>query len=461
MNLRTRITATVVAISAVGTMALGGLAIALLRNSQISTVDQNLAAMVQQVVDSTEDPISEATLAVDESPIPTALGFVALGSDTVWLRTLPSADVASPTRLFVLMAEDASRDTDDGYRIRTLELPDGEHLIFATSLNAIEQEAQNSIVRLLVLWLPFNAALAAVISYFVSRNVRQMEQLVAAASGIAAGLDVAIPTGSATSEARSLATALDQLVQSLQQALEVERDSNQRMQEFLGDASHELRTPLTVIKGYLELLERPNALEGEQRDRALDRMRSEAERMELLVNDLLLLAEIGSTADEDRTDVDLTALLRVASDDLRVLQRERTVTTNIEGGVVVRAVPSHLQRAVSNVLANIRRHTPEDAPVNIDLHRTPTSIRFTIEDGGPGLPVESYDRGISHFRRFDKARSRATGGSGLGMSIIAAVIKDAGGVVTLRRSRLGGLAMDFELPTPGQGDGAMRSTIAP
>lgn len=461
MNLRTRITATVVAISAVGTMALGGLAIALLRNSQISTVDQNLAAMVQQVVDSTEDPISEATLAVDESPIPTALGFVALGSDTVWLRTLPSADVASPTRLFVLMAEDVSRDTDDGYRIRTLELPDGEHLIFATSLNAIEQEAQNNIVRLLVLWLPFNAALAAVISYFVSRNVRQMEQLVAAASGIAAGLDVAIPTGSATSEARSLATALDQLVQSLQQALEVERDSNQRMQEFLGDASHELRTPLTVIKGYLELLERPNALEGEQRDRALDRMRSEAERMELLVNDLLLLAEIGSTADEDRTDVDLTALLRVASDDLRVLQRERTVTTNIEGGVVVRAVPSHLQRAVSNVLANIRRHTPEDAPVNIDLHRTPTSIRFTIEDGGPGLPVESYDRGISHFRRFDKARSRATGGSGLGMSIIAAVIKDAGGVVTLRRSRLGGLAMDFELPTPGQGDGAMRSTIAP
>lgn len=446
MNLRTRITATVVAISAAGTLALGGLAIVLLRNGQISNVDQKLAALVQQVVDSNEDPISQATFAVDESPIPTALGFAALGSDTVWLRTLPSKDVDAPTRLRVLEAEDAPITSDDGFRLRTLELPAGEHLLFASSLVAINQEFRNNALRLLLLYLPFNAALAAVISFFVSRNVRQMEQLVSAASGIAAGLDVDIPQGTGTSEARSLASSLDRLVLSLQQALELERASNRRMQDFLGDASHELRTPLTVIKGYLELLERPNALEGEQRDRAVSRMRSEAERMELLVNDLLLLAEIGSTSDEDFGEVDLTALLRVAGDDLRILQPQRTVTTNIQSGVLVRAVPSHLQRAVANVMANVRRHTPDDAPVNIDLHMIDHAVRFTIEDGGPGLPEASYADGISHFRRFDKSRSRSTGGSGLGMSIIAAVIAEASGSVALRPSALGGLAMDFELP---------------
>ena len=446
MNLRTRITATVVAISAAGTLALGGLAIVLLRNGQIANVDQNLAALVQQVVDSNEDPISQATFVVDESQLPTALGFAALGSDTVWLRTLPGTDITAPTRLKVLQAEDAPIISDDGYRLRTLELPAGEHLIFASSLEAINQEFRNNALRLLLLYLPFNAALAAIISFFVSRSVRQMEQLVSAASGIAAGLDVAIPEGTGTNEARSLASALDRLVMSLQQALELERASNRRMQEFLGDASHELRTPLTVIKGYLELLERPNALEGEQRDRAVTRMRSEAERMELLVNDLLLLAEIGSTSHEDFSDVDLTGLLRVAGDDLRMLQPQRAVTTNIQAGVVVRAVPSHLQRAVANVMANVRRHTPEDAPVNIDLHATDRSTQFTIEDGGPGLPETSYAEGISHFRRFDKSRSRSTGGSGLGMSIIAAVVAEAGGSVLLRRSGLGGLAMDFELP---------------
>ena len=446
MNLRTRITASVVAISAVGTLALGGVAIAVLRNNQIAGVDRNLATLVQQVVDSNEDPVSEATFAVDESPIPTALGFAALGTETVWLRTLPGTEIDAPTRILVLDAEDAPTTSDDGFRIRTIELPAGEHVMFATPLAAINQEFRNNALRLFLLYLPFNAALAAVISFFVSRSVRQMEQLVAAASGIAAGLDVAIPEGTGTSEARSLASALDRLVLSLQQALALEQDSNRRMQEFLGDASHELRTPLTVIKGYLELLERPNALEGEQRERALDRMRSEAERMELLVNDLLLLAEIGSTSAEERSDVDLTALLRVAGDDLRMLQPQRIVTTNIQAGVVVQAVPSHLQRAIANVIANVRRHTPDDAPVNIDLHVTSTATLFTIEDGGPGLPEASYAHGISHFRRFDKSRSRSTGGSGLGMSIIAAVVAEAGGSISMRRSALGGLAMDFELP---------------
>ena len=137
-----------------------------------------------------------------------------------------------------------------------IALPDGAKLVLAASLNAINQESQNNSGRILWLWLPFNAALAFVVSRFVGRDIRHVEQLVSAASEIAAGADVAVPQSGSTSEARTLATALERLVLSLRQALVTERIANERMQEFLGDASHELRTPLTVIKGYLEQIGR-------------------------------------------------------------------------------------------------------------------------------------------------------------------------------------------------------------
>lgn len=447
MNLRTRITATVMIVSAVGTLVVGSLAINWLRMSQVDGVDANLSQLVLQIERDADDAVDEATLAVDESAMPTGLAFAAVGTETAWLRTLPNATEPPLRRADAVAAADGAVTTEDGFRLRSVALPNEEYLVFVASLAAINQESRNNFARLLLLWLPFNGALAAIISYFVSRNVRQMEQLVAAASNIAAGAaDVDIPSAGGTSEARTLASALDRLVLSLQHALETERDSNRRMQEFLGDASHELRTPLTVIKGYLELLGRPDALQGEQHDRALERMRAESERMEALINDLLFLAEIGSTPPEDRTSVDLTTQLRLASEDLRALQPARSITTEIEADVAVRMVPSHLQRAIANAMGNIRRHTPADAPVFISLRQDVRDVVFSIEDGGAGLPDETYRHGISHFRRFDKSRSRATGGSGLGMSIIAAVMREAGGSVDLRKSALGGLALDFRIP---------------
>lgn len=447
MNLRTRITAAVVASATVGTLVVGGIAIWTLRVGQIGVVDDNLRTIATQIAANGTDPVSEASYAVDDSTIPTALAFVAPVVGTVWLRSLPALDMQDPTPTLVTDAVATPVTSPDGFRLVAVPLPDGEHLVIASSLAAIDQETRNNIMRMLLIWLPFNALLAAVITFLVGRNVRQMEQLVVAASNIAAGAaDVDFSREGSSSEARTLASALDQLVANLQRALEAERASNRRMQEFLGDASHELRTPLTVIKGYLELLERPDGLEHEQRERALDRMRAEAGRMELLVNDLLLLAEIGSTQQEDFAEVDVTGLLRVMCDDLRTLQPEREIRTSIEADIAMRAVASHLHRAIANAMANIRRHTPADAPVQVLLHSTPREIRLVIEDGGPGLAPEHYTQGIGHFQRFDRSRSRTTGGSGLGMSIMAAVVDELGGTVVLQRSSLGGLALDFRFP---------------
>lgn len=446
MNLRTRISLSVVALSAVGTIALGGSAITAFRGSQIGKVDENLQLISRQIVSNSDDPVTEATIAVDESSIPTALGFVAPGTELVWLSSIPFADVATPPDATIAASAAKPISTADGFRLQAVALPNGEHLVLAASLQAINLEFQNNLNRILFVWLPFNVLLSFLLSRFVSRDLRHMEQLVTAASDIAAGADVPVPQAGSTSEARTLASALERLVVSLQQALLTQRVANERMQEFLGDASHELRTPLTVVKGYLELLDRSDGLDVEQRARAHNRLRTETDRMEELVEDLLLLAEIGSARSGDRSVVDLTGLVRVMVEDFRDLQPERPVTSHIEGGIVIDAVASHMHRVIANAIANIRRHTPGSAPVNVELRCTSDHVHLTIEDGGPGLPEESYARGISHFQRFDKSRSRATGGSGLGMSIMSAVMRDLGGKVELRRSSLGGLALDFSLP---------------
>ena len=105
----------------------------------------------------------------------------------------------------------------------------------------------------------------------------------------------------------------------------------------------------------------------------------------------------------------------------------------------------HLNRLVQNCLSNIVRHTPADAAVSITLKSKGKRINLVIEDGGPGLPESAYRSEIAAMNRFDPSRSRDSGGSGLGMSIIAAIVQEHNGKLELRKSNLGGLAVDVEL----------------
>jgi K+-sensing histidine kinase KdpD len=104
-----------------------------------------------------------------------------------------------------------------------------------------------------------------------------------------------------------------------------------------------------------------------------------------------------------------------------------------------------MRRLIQNILNNISRHTPAGAPVLIHLSRSGKETLLTMEDGGPGLPESSYRDGIELLNRFDTARSRETGGSGLGLSIIAAIVHEHGGALSLRKSTLGGLAVEINL----------------
>ncbi|MEY4468806.1 MAG: hypothetical protein RLZZ87_130, partial [Actinomycetota bacterium] len=226
-----------------------------------------------------------------------------------------------------------------------------------------------------------------------------------------------------------------------------DEDALSRMQAFLGDASHELRTPLTVIKGYVEMLSKGMMTAEEDKARAYTRVNSEIGRMETLIHDLLLLAELGESAQRESEVLDLTSLLAAHGQDFATLHPDRKVELEIASSIYVSGVRDYFSRFIQNSLNNVARHTESGTPVKISLSRHGKNARLVIEDGGPGLPESAYRENIQSLNRFDKSRSRESGGSGLGMSIMAAVIAKSGGELTLRKSTLGGLAVVAEIPT--------------
>jgi len=123
---------------------------------------------------------------------------------------------------------------------------------------------------------------------------------------------------------------------------------------------------------------------------------------------------------------------------------ERQVTSEVSEDIVIEARPEFVERLLNNALTNIVRHTPSHAPVRVGLHVAGANTRLVVEDGGPGLPT--YGVRPQRFQRFDESRSRETGGSGLGMSIMADVAESLGGVMSTERSSLGGLRLTFTLP---------------
>jgi two-component system OmpR family sensor kinase len=160
----------------------------------------------------------------------------------------------------------------------------------------------------------------------------------------------------------------------------------------------------------------------------------------------LLLAELGESGTRDIERINLSEILTAHGTDFITLNSSREVILKISEDLSIDASRDYIARFIQNALTNIVRHTDAQAPVAISLHVRGKSAELIIEDGGKGLPDSAYRENIRSFNRFDKSRSRENGGSGLGMSIMSAVIQKLGGTFSLRKSVLGGLAIVVELP---------------
>lgn len=449
MKLQTKLILATASIITAVSVSIGGVSVLAIQNSEINRIDSLLDTAVSTIQTEGEDPLTAALFAAGQSDIGLTVALVDINGELVTLaeslaniQSVPAANVLAESQTKAISV------TEDGeYRLRTIALPDNEYLVLATSLTAIN-EARAANLQLL-LWFVLGSILigASLIALFIRRDMKKVSNLIHLATEIADGAKhIKLPDAAGSNaEIDELTSALGHMVEALQHAVWVERDTQQAMQNFLGDASHELRTPLTVVKGYVELLSTQN-MDEEQRARAFSRVNSEVIRMETLINDLLLLAELGESKPVGAGSVDLSDLVLAAVQDLKTLQPERSVATSVEVGILLQGTPELIQQLVSNLFANLRRHTPADTRVSVSLSRTGNMATLTIDDAGPGLPAESYARGINHFQRFDASRSRESGGSGLGMSIMAAVVRQHSGTIELNPSPLGGLQTVINLP---------------
>lgn len=231
-------------------------------------------------------------------------------------------------------------------------------------------------------------------------------------------------------EVGKVGLALNRMLGHIDEALKARHDSETRVRQFVADASHELRTPLAAIRGYAELTRRSAEDVPPQIAHAMGRVESEALRMTSLVEDLLLLARLDAGRPLESKDVDLSRLVLDVVGDARIAGQDHSWKLALpEDPVVVSGDVQRLHQVIGNLLSNARTHTPPGTTVTTGLSVHNGRVDLTVTDDGPGIPhgLEVFER----FARGDSSRSRAAGSTGLGLSIVEAVVGAHDGEVSV------------------------------
>ena len=292
---------------------------------------------------------------------------------------------------------------------------DGAELIVTTDQSEVDKAVDD--LRLAFLLISLGALiLVGMAGYALVRaSTRALEEVEQVAGEIAAGdLSRRVPVRRPGSEVGRLASALNTMLGQIEQAFAVRVSSENRMRQFVADASHELRTPLTSIRGYAELYRQGAASDPAE---VLRRIEDHAERMGVLVEDLLQLARLDSEQPLVLSTVDLVVLVTDAVVEARVRAADRTISLELPAGpVLVQADEARVRQVLTNLLDNALIHTPAGSPIEVRLG----SSSFEVADHGPGLEAEQAARAFERFYRVDAARG--PGGTGLGLAIVAALV---------------------------------------
>ncbi len=339
------------------------------------------------------------------------------------------------------------------WRVLVTPLKDGSFLAVAQKMSSVDKAVGKLTSIELISGLAVLAVLIVVAIAIVRASLRPLVTIEQTAEAIAAG-DLArrVPQfepepGEPRTEVGRLGRALNIMLRQIESAFIARalsesraRHSEVRMRQFIADASHELRTPLTTIRGFSELYRQGAVRNPEQVADLFRRIEGEAQRMGLLVEDLLLLARLDRQRPLMLVPLDLRVIASEAVDAARAMAPHREISLDLADGpgpVMVRADEARMRQVIGNLMTNALVHTPGSTPVWLRLRRIDDHVVIEVEDRGPGLTPEQAERVFERFYRIDAARTRRGAGdgdgrgTGLGLAIVSALVTAHGGRVSV------------------------------
>ncbi len=316
-------------------------------------------------------------------------------------------------------------------------------VLVATSLHDVTTAARTLLALLIAggLAVVLLAALGGLA--LVRRGLRPLDRMAAVAEGITARrLDQRLALRAPPVEVERLAHTFDAMLDRLHESFAAQR-------RFVADASHDLRTPLATLHGRSEVLLLRPTLDDETRA-GLAMMRDEAARMGRMVANLLVLARGDEDRPIDRRPVELDVLLLEVAGQAHALARGVRVTLAHEDQALVLGDRDLLKQALLNLVDNALAHTPPGGSVALSLRVADGQAYLSVRDSGAGIAPDDLPRIFERFYRVDPARSRRSGGAGLGLSIVRWVAEAHGGQATAASTVGVGSTFTIMLPLSNQ-----------
>ena len=470
MSLRTRLLLALLALVAVGLLVAGAVTYVSLRDFLLERVDQQLLDARVPISIGLERSLqnggstfssgggpglnlpvgSYAQLRGTDGSVLVA-GVVQFGqggnyAQPVLPAQLPSVGGQTNGAVFFTVTRSTGGPSTD-FRVLVSSIPGAQGTVVAAMpLTDVQQTLSRLMGLEVVVSLVVLAALAVAAWLLIKRDLRPLEKMAVTADAISAGdLSLRVEPAEPRTEVGRLGLSLNTMLGRIEGAFAERAATEEKLRRFLADASHELRTPLTSIRGYSEVFERAKD-DPDDLEQAMRRIEEESKRMGVMVEELLVLARLGEGREPERLPVDLARVVDDCVSDARAASPGREITLkNVETADVL-GDDHQLHQVINNLLSNATRHTPRETQVRVTLAASDGYAALSVADDGPGLEPHVAAKVFEPFYRADESRARRTGGAGLGLAIVAAIVEAHRGTVRLDTAPGAGATFTVTLP---------------
>jgi two-component system, OmpR family, sensor kinase len=493
--LRVKLITALLALVALALAVISFTSIAFFRGYLVNQTDNQLETLVNKAT----DPASAGLLTPQHSVILTVNGYFvevrdqqgdvvpgignssSMGSNTPVIPTSAAwikANSQHPVTVrgtgggtWRVIVENVNYDTDDGFSAPGT-------LVAAENMGSVDHTVGFLTTLDVVVSLIIMLGLAVVSVAVVRTNLRPLDDIEETAHDIAAGhLDRRVPDRDPRTEVGRLGQSINSMLTQIETAFHAQQESEEaavqseeRMRRFIADASHELRTPLTAIRGFAEYYRQRGGAEGsggslpaEDLNRIMQRVEAEASRMGVLVEDLLLLARLDQQRPIEHRPVDLLVLAADAVQDTTMIAPGRPVRLDVEPGqaFLIDGDEARLRQVIGNLMSNALAHTPDGTAIDVRLRpgflpgpppypgapavSVPAAV-VEVVDHGEGLTPDQAQHVFERFYRAEQSRNRKSGGNGLGLAIVSALVAAHGGTATVESAPGQGATFRITLP---------------